>query len=153
MTIWHRFRGLCEMLPVWVIAIAARIGLARVFGASAEAHLANWQTTLYLFDNTYNLPLLPPHFAAMMTVVIEVSAPFLLLLGFATRLTALVLLGMTTVIEVFVFPQAWPTHIQWGVMLLVLLRWGPGPLALDALVVRFTARKQAVMTLPVGASQ
>lgn len=154
MLIWQRFRGLCELLPVWVIAVAARIGLARVFGASAEAHLANWQTTLYLFDNTYNLPLLPPHFAAMMTIVIEVCSPFLLLLGLATRLTSLVLLGMTLVIEIFVFPQAWPTHIQWAVMMLVLLRWGPGPLSLDGLVARFAGRGQeTAATLPVAASK
>lgn len=154
MMIWQRFRGLCAMIPLGLIAIAARIGLARVFWASAQAHLANWQTTLYLFDNTYNVPLLPPHFAAMMTVVIEVTAPPLLLLGLATRPTALVLLGMTTVIEVFVFPQAWPTHIQWAVMLLVLLRWGAGPLSLDWLAARFAgARHDAVATIPVAASK
>jgi len=52
-------------------------------------------------------------------------------LGLATRATALVLLGMTAVIEIFVYPQAWPTHIQWAAMLLVLLCRGAGALSLD----------------------
>jgi putative oxidoreductase len=74
---------------------------------------------------------LPPELAAYMAVSIELTAPVLLVLGLATRPAALVLLGMTTVIEVFVYPQAWPTHIQWAAMLLVLLCRGPGNLSLD----------------------
>lgn len=137
MRLWARFRIACETIPYWLISIAARVGLARVFGGSAQAHLANWQTTLYLFDNTYHVPLLPPHIAAYIAVALEVGSTPLLLLGLATRLTALALAGMTLVIEVFVFPQAWPTHIQWAVMLLVLLRWGPGPVSFDALIARY----------------
>jgi putative oxidoreductase len=57
--------------------------------------------------------------------------PVLLILGLLTRPAALVLLGMTTVIEVFVYPQAWPTHIQWAAMLLVLLCRGPGRWSVD----------------------
>jgi len=60
----------------------------------------------------------------------------LLVLGVATRPAALVLLGMTTVIQVFVYPQAWPTHIQWAAMLIVLLCRGPGTLSLDHLIRR-----------------
>lgn len=137
MKFWGMFRGACEAIPYWLISVAARVGLARVFGGSAQAHLANWQTTLYLFDNTYHVPLLPPHIAAYMAVALEVGSTPLLLLGLATRLTSLALAGMTLVIEVFVFPQAWPTHIQWAVMILVLLRWGPGPISLDALIARY----------------
>jgi putative oxidoreductase len=66
----------------------------------------------------------------------------LLVLGFLTRPAALVLLGMTTIIEVFVYPQAWPTHIQWAAMLLVLLCRGAGNLSLDHwLGRRFGARR------------
>ena len=141
MKFWDLFRGACEAIPYWLVAVAARVGLARVFGGSAEAHLANWQTTLYLFDNTYHVPLLPPHVAAYLAVALEVGSTPLLLLGLATRLTSLALAGMTLVIEVFVFPQAWPTHIQWAVMILVLLRWGPGPISLDALSARYFGAK------------
>ncbi|MDE2227765.1 MAG: DoxX family protein [Alphaproteobacteria bacterium] len=100
------------------------------------AHLANWDTTLTLFASEYQVPLLPPDLAAYMAVSIEVSTPVLLVLGLLTRPAALVLLGMTTVIEVFVYPLAWPTHIQWAAMLLVLLCRGPGRLSLDGLMRR-----------------
>jgi putative oxidoreductase len=62
--------------------------------------------------------------------------PILLVLGLLTRAIALVLIGMTTVIEVFVYPQAWPTHIQWAAMLLILLCRGPGGLSIDHLLRR-----------------
>jgi putative oxidoreductase len=60
--------------------------------------------------------------------------PVLLVLGLFTRAAALVLLGMTTVIEVFVYPLSWPTHIQWAAMLLMLLCRGAGQLSLDHVV-------------------
>ena len=65
---------------------------------------------------------------------IELTTPVLLVLGLLTRPAALVLLGMTTVIEIFVYPQAWPTHIQWAAMLLVLLCRGAGKASLDHLL-------------------
>ncbi|MGH7069705.1 MAG: DoxX family protein [Acetobacteraceae bacterium] len=119
------------------LAIPLRLAVATVFWRSAMAHLANMQTTLYMFENMYHVPLLPPDFAAYLTVSIEVSAPILLVLGVLTRLTSLVLLGMVAVIEIFVFPQAWPTHIQWFAMLLVLLFRGSGALSIDWLVRRW----------------
>jgi putative oxidoreductase len=67
----------------------------------------------------------------------------LLVLGFLTRPAALVLLGMTTIIEVFVYPQAWPTHIQWAAMLLVLLCRGSGNLSIDYLLRRWYQRRLA----------
>jgi putative oxidoreductase len=125
-----------DSTPYTVLAIPLRLAVATVFWNSAQSHLANWDTTLYLFENDYALPLLPPNLAAIMAVSIEVTTPILLVLGLLTRPTALVLLGMTTVIEVFVYPQAWPTHIQWAAMLLVLLVRGPGKISLDWLVRR-----------------
>ena len=74
--------------------------------------------------------------------MIELSTPFLLVLGLFTRPVALVLLGMTTVIEVFVYPQAWPTHIQWAAMMLVLLCRGGGALSLDAAIKRWLIPSQ-----------
>lgn len=126
-----------DAVPHTLLAIPLRLALATVFWNSAVAHLANWQTTLYLFADEYKVPLLPPDLAATMAVSIEVSTPVLLVLGLLTRPAALVLLGMTTVIEVFVYPQAWPTHIQWAAMMLVLLCRGPGKLSLDYLVRRW----------------
>ncbi len=82
------------------------------------------------------LPLIPPEIAAYMAVTIELSTPVLLALGLMTRLAAFVLLGMTAVIEIFVYPLAWPTHIQWAAMLLVLLCRGAGALSVDHLLWR-----------------
>lgn len=98
--------------------------------------LANWDTTIELFTEEYKVPLLPPQIAANMAFAIEITTPVLQVVGLLTRATALVLLGMTTVIEVFVYPQAWPTHIQWAAMLLVLLCRGAGAMSLDHLIWR-----------------
>ena len=132
---------LFERIPYWLIALTARVALAQVFWSSAQAHLSNWATTLYLFDNTYQVPLLPSDLAAWLAVAMEIVTPPLLILGLATRLAALALFGMTLVIEVFVYPQAWPTHIQWAAMLLVLMGRGAGGLSVDALIRRWFQRK------------
>jgi putative oxidoreductase len=122
-----------ENIPYALLAVPLRLAVATVFWNSAMAKLANWETAIYLFTEQYKVPLLPPEFAAYMATSIELTAPALLVLGLLTRPVALVLLGMTTVIEIFVYPQAWPTHIQWAAMLLVLLCRGAGKLSLDHL--------------------
>ena len=123
-----------ESVPYALLAIPLRIAVATVFWNSAMTKLANWDTAIELFRDEYRLPLLPPELAATMALSIELSAPVLLMLGLATRPVALLLLGMTTVIEIFVYPQAWPTHIQWAAMLLVLLCRGPGGWSVDHLL-------------------
>jgi putative oxidoreductase len=100
------------------------------------AKLANWDTTIALFADEYRLPLLPPEFAANLALAIELTTPPLLVLGLLTRPAALMLLGMTAVIEIFVYPQAWPTHIQWSAMLLLLLCRGAGAFSIDQLLGR-----------------
>ncbi len=125
-----------DSVPYSVLAIPLRLAVATVFWNSAMTKLANWETAIALFTEEYKVPLLPPELAAYMAATIELTTPVLLVLGLATRPAALVLLGMTTVIEVFVYPQAWPTHIQWAAMLLVLLCRGPGTLSLDHLMRR-----------------
>lgn len=125
-----------DRVPYTLLALPLRLAAATVFWNSAMAHLANWQATLYLFETDYLLPFIPPHPAAYMAVSIEVATPVLLVLGLLTRPACLVLLGMTAVIEIFVYPQAWPTHIQWAAVLLVLLARGPGKLSIDWLVRR-----------------
>jgi putative oxidoreductase len=123
--------GLLDRVPYWLLALPLRLGAAAVFWNSAQTKLANWDTTLELFTDEYKVPLLPPEFAAHLALGIELTTPVLLVLGLFTRAAALVLLAMTTVIEIFVYPLAWPTHIQWAAMLLVLLCRGPGQLSLD----------------------
>jgi putative oxidoreductase len=129
-----RATRLLDRVPYTLLALPLRVGAAAVFWNSAQAKLANWDTTIELFTEEYKVPLLPPEIAANLALGIELITPVLLVLGLLTRAAALVLLGMTTVIEIFVFPQAWPTHIQWAAMLLVLLCRGAGKLSLDHIV-------------------
>lgn len=123
-------------IPYAFLAIPLRLALATVFWNSAMTKLASWDTALALFTDEYRVPVLPPELAAYMAVSVELTAPVLLVLGLATRPAAAVLLAMTTVIEVFVYPQAWPTHIQWAAMLLVLLARGAGKISIDWLIRR-----------------
>jgi len=127
----NRVRDWLERVPYTFLAIPLRVAVATVFWNSAMTKLANWDTAVALFVDEYKLPLLPPEVAAYIAVTIELSTPVLLVLGLLTRPTAAVLLAMTLVIEVFVYPLAWPTHIQWAAMLLVLLCRGPGRLSID----------------------
>jgi len=123
-----------ERVPYAVLALPLRLAAATVFWNSAMAKLANWDTTISLFTDEYKLPLLPPVLAAYIALTIELTTPVLLVLGLFTRAAALVLLCMTAVIEIFVYPQAWPTHIQWAAMLLVLICRGAGAISLDGLL-------------------
>jgi putative oxidoreductase len=131
-----RAKALLDDVPYTLLALPLRLGAASVFWNSAQAKLANWDTTIELFTDEYKVPLLPPEFAANMTLGIELATPVLLVLGLSTRAAALVLLGMTAVIEIFVYPLAWPTHIQWAAMLLMLLCRGPGAWSLDHVIWR-----------------
>ena len=129
-----------DRVPYAVLALPLRLAVATVFWNSGMTKLADWNATLSLFTDEYQVPLLPPELAANLALALEVTTPVLLILGLLTRAAALVLLGMTAVIEIFVYPQAWPTHIQWAAMLLVLLCRGAGSFSLDALIQRIWAR-------------
>ena len=134
--IFEQVRAALDAVPYGLLALPLRFAVATVFWNSAMAKLANWDTTLSLFADEYRLPLLPPEIAAYAATTIELTTPVLLVLGLLTRPAAFVLLGMTAVIEIFVYPQAWPTHIQWAAMLLVLLCRGAGALSIDHLLRR-----------------
>lgn len=125
-----------DSVPYAILALPLRLAVATVFWRSGASKLANWETTIALFTDEYQVPLLPPEIAAYLAAAIELTTPVLLVLGLLTRPAALVLLGMTTVIEILVYPLAWPTHLQWAAMLLVLLSRGPGEFSLDHLVRR-----------------
>ena len=131
-----RIRRWLEAVPYALLALPLRLAVATVFWNSGMTKLANWDTAVALFTEEYRVPLLAPELAAYMAASIELSTPVLLVLGLLTRPAAFVLLGMTAVIEVFVYPQAWPTHIQWAAMLLVLLCRGAGTWSLDHLLWR-----------------
>jgi putative oxidoreductase len=137
-----------DRIPYALLALPLRLAVATVFWNSAMAKLANWDTTLSLFADDYKVPLLPPEIAAYMATSIELTTPVLLVLGLFTRPAALVLLGMVAVIEIFVYPQAWPTHIQWAAMLLILLARGAGALSIDHLLRRRFGRLFGVEARP-----
>ena len=138
--------GQLDRVPYTVLALPLRFAVATVFWNSGMTKLADWNATLSLFIDEYQVPLLPPELAANLALAIEITMPVLLVLGLLTRAAALLLLAMTAVIEIFVYPQAWPTHIQWAAMLLVLLCRGAGNLSLDALTQRIWVRSQRAMT-------
>lgn len=125
-----------EAVPYSVLAVPLRLGVAVIFWNSAQVKLINWQRTVELFAEEYRVPLLPPELAAGMALAIEIACPILLVLGLGTRFAVVVLLGMTAVIQTFVYPEAWPTHLQWTAMMLVLLCRGAGAFSLDHLIWR-----------------
>jgi putative oxidoreductase len=129
-----RLRRLLDGVSYGWLALPLRFAVAMVFWNSGQTKVANWDTTLSLFTDEYRVPVLPPEMAAYLATAIELTTPVLLVLGLLTRAAAFMLLGMTAVIEIFVYPLAWPTHLQWAAMLLVLLCRGPGQFSLDHII-------------------
>ena len=136
MSLLRKIIARLEAVPYSMLAVPLRLGVAWIFWSSAQVKLINWQRTIELFADEYRVPLLPPEIAAAMALSIELACPILLVLGLLTRVAVLVLLGMTAVIQIFVYPEAWPTHLQWAAMMLVLLCRGAGALSIDRLLWR-----------------
>ncbi|WP_062381898.1 DoxX family protein [Pseudomonas abietaniphila] len=118
-----------------LLSLVARFAIAGVFLMSGrtkvEGFLTITDSTYELFRTEYKLPLVPPEIAAHMAAYAEHLFPLLLVLGLFSRLSAFALLGMTTVIEVFVYPDAWATHLTWAGLLLIIIAKGAGKLSLD----------------------
>lgn len=128
-----------DRIPYWLIAISARLFPAAVFWQSGQTKVAGLSlkpSAIALFENEYQLPLIDPVIAAYASAVAEHLFPVLLVIGLASRFSALALLVMTTVIEVFVYPDAWPTHGVWATCFLIVIARGPGLLSLDHLIER-----------------
>ena len=121
-----------EIVPIALPIFILRLGVALVFFRSFLAKIASWDTTLLLFANEYNVPILPPGLAALLAAALEVACPVMLLLGLGTRLAAAAMLGMTLVIQLFVYPQSYPDHLLWAGPMLYLLLRGPGQWSIDA---------------------
>jgi putative oxidoreductase len=121
-------------VPLPVFQLLFRLAIAAVFLKGGLTKLSNWMLTVQLFADEYQVPILPPEFAATMAVVTELGCSTLLILGLGTRLATLPLLGMLAVIQTFVYPHAWSDHLTWGSMLIFLLTRGGGPLSLDYLL-------------------
>jgi putative oxidoreductase len=136
---WNRF---AERLSGWVgdslLALCARIALGAIFFLSGRTKVEGFLTVsegaYTLFREEYKVPLLPPELAAHLATYAEHLLPMLLVLGLFTRLSALGLLGMTAVIQLFVYPDAWPTHLSWAMLALYLAGRGAGAASLDNLL-------------------
>ena len=142
-----------KKIPYGLIAFVARFSVAAVFWKSGQTKVEGFAidlingtfqlgeprlaaSTLPLFRSEYQLPWLSPEVAAYMATFAEHFFPVLILLGFATRFSALALIGMTLTIQLFVYPDAYPTHGTWLAILLLLVAKGPGCLSIDHLIAR-----------------
>jgi putative oxidoreductase len=136
---WNR---VADALDRWIghslLALAARFAIAGIFFLSGRTKVEGWltvsDTAIALFADEYKAPLLPPALAAHLATYAEHLFPILLVLGLFTRLSALALLGMTLVIQFFVYPDAWPTHLSWAALLLYLAGRGAGAVSLDRML-------------------
>ena len=143
-----RLIGLLGRIPDSLIALLGRFSIAAVFWLSGQTKVEGlaidlvqgkfelgWprlaDSAVFLFEHEYALPLIPPAWAATMAALAEHALPILILLGLATRLSALGLLVMTLVIQLFVYPGAYPTHGVWATVLLYLMAKGPGSVSID----------------------
>ncbi|PJB43469.1 MAG: hypothetical protein CO105_08835 [Comamonadaceae bacterium CG_4_9_14_3_um_filter_60_33] len=148
-----RFVDIAQRIPNTLLAFVARFSIAAVFWKSGETKIQGFAVDIVnreftlgwprlsdsvvdLFRDEYQLPLVPPEIAATMAATAEHLFPILLLFGIATRLSALALLGMTMTIQLFVYPDAYPTHGTWAAVLLYLMVHGPGKLSLDHWIAR-----------------
>lgn len=136
-----RFQDLTERaIPSSLIALVARLGTASIFWLSGQTKVDGFlsvkASTYYLFEHDYRLPILTPEAAAWIATFAEHLFPILLVLGLMTRLSATALLVMTLVIQVFVLPEAWPTHLTWAAAFLYLMAKGGGRISLDHLLSR-----------------
>ena len=124
-------------MPMSFLLLVQRLGVAAVFFQSGRTKVEGIftipDTTIELFRSEYALPLLPPELAATLAAGAEHLFPVLLVLGLFTRLSVLALFGMTLVIQTFVYPDAWPTHLSWAGLMLPLIALGGGRFAVDRL--------------------
>lgn len=133
-------------LAVWLqhhtsdsmLGLVARLAIAAVFFYSGRTKVSGVLTikpsTFSLFETEYALPLLSPYLAAHLATYAEHLFPLLLVLGLLARLSALALLGMTLVIQLFVYPDAWPTHLTWIGLMLVVIGRGAGRWSADRML-------------------
>lgn len=133
---WNRIAELLASLtPHSLLALVDRIAIAAIFFLSGRTKVDGFlhltDSAYALFREEYKLPWIPPEVAAHLAAYAEHLFPLLLVLGLFTRLSALALLGMTLVIQLFVYPDAWPTHLSWAGLLLYLAGRGGGTLSLD----------------------
>lgn len=135
-------RRLAERIPYSLVALVARFAAAAVFWRSGMTKIdESFQvksSTFFLFAEEYKVPILPAEIAAYIATYQELIGAILLVIGLATRLTALAFIGMVAVIQIFVYPNGWPEHVLWFGLLFLLVARGPGAISVDHLIWRKT---------------
>ena len=148
-----QFIDLLGAIPDSLIAIIGRFSIAAIFWKSGQTKVQGFaidivggefslgmprlsDSVVELFRSEYKLPLVPPELAAPLAAFAEHLFPLLILIGLATRFSALALLAMTLTIQLLVYPDAWPTHGVWAAVLIFLIARGPGVFSLDHLIAR-----------------
>lgn len=143
--------NLFKKIPESLILFLARFAIAAVFWKSGQTKIEGFSldifamqaqlgwphlkdSTLFLFEYEYNLPLLSPMIAATLAALAEHILPILILAGLFTRFAALGLAGMTLVIQLFVYPDAYPTHATWLAIALLIMWRGAGTFSLDHVI-------------------
>ncbi len=129
-----RLNLMLSHLPWSLAAFGLRLFPASVFFASGRSKVEGFSiadSTWFLFEHEYALPLIPSAWAAVAATLAEHILPILLVLGLGTRFAALGVLAMTAVIQIFVYPTAWQTHGLWAACMLALISQGPGHWSLD----------------------
>jgi putative oxidoreductase len=137
MKIIKNMMDLMGRIPPSFISLLARIVIGLTFFRSGLTKIDGFHVTdaaIFLFTEEFKLPFVSPWIAAHMAAAMELTMPLLLFVGFATRFAALALLGMTLVIEIFVYPEAYVLHGLWAVALLSLIKHGAGTISVDDLI-------------------
>lgn len=133
-TLIKRLNGWFQLIPDDLVALGLRFFPAMVFWLSGRTKVDGFaikDSTWFLFETEFALPIIPPNVAAVLATVSEHVLPVLMILGLFTRLSAFGLLVMTAVIQIFVYPSAWVTHGLWAAALLAVVVRGPGRISLD----------------------
>ncbi|MGF1784091.1 DoxX family protein [Vibrio fluvialis] len=132
-----RYHALCHWLQrdfASLVLLLCRVWAGWVFWQSGLSKIANWDSTLYLFELEYQVPLLPWQLAAYLATGAELALPLLLMSGLFGRLSALALFAVNAMAVVsypLLWQQGFTDHQLWGLMLLIVFVWGPGRLSLD----------------------
>jgi len=126
-----------DLLQRWMtplVLLAVRLLAAEAFFKAGQVKIANWDSTLFLFEYEYQVPLLPFETAALMATFVELCLPPLLALGLFSRPVAIVLF-VFNIMAVVSYPVLWQQgyldHQLWGLMLLMTLLMGPGKISVD----------------------
>jgi putative oxidoreductase len=128
--------------PLSILQLGMRIGVGMVFFNAGLLKYKSFEFAIKLFEDEYKVPILAPAVAARIAMINELTTSTLLFLGLVTRLATLPLLGMMSVIQIFVYPSAWPDHVLWGSILIFILTRGPGPFSIDYLIERYLLKRR-----------